>query len=120
MKISRREHEAARKIMRHKLETFKSHREIDGTLDALLDNLGIEVEKSILDEEWEYEDGEVYDASGEYVQYSEFRQEIAALPDLARLAKLVRDGGNTSMGAKKFSPDQWRVITDALDKAGIE
>lgn len=120
MKISRQEHEVAREIIRHKLGTFKSHREIDGALDALLESLGIEVEKSILDEKWEYEDGDVYDASGEYVLFDEFKQQIAALSDALRALVMIQNYGNHNAGLKIYSEDGWRLILDALAKAGIE
>lgn len=81
---------------------------------------------SILDEEWDYHDGEGYAGKAIYraedasiVNLDDWEREIAALPDMARvLAKLRKrfsTGTHLAFNAKDIAE-----VRDALKKAGIE
>jgi len=136
VKVSRERFEIAKKHFKDEYYSgMASETFINNAVSRILFNLGIEVEEpeaSILAEKWWYDRGyeSVCELDGEPVCFNDFKLEIAALPDALRALMRVRDRSVLSRiqsGTRdcdiitmEFNPDEYRVITDALDKAGIE
>lgn len=88
--------------------------------------------RTILDEEWEQKvSGAIVDKTDGFVCYTDWKQEIAALPDMARALKKIGDAQKRTMQGLNVilvddgnvtltvSREVWREIQAALEKAGI-
>lgn len=136
MKISREELlEALMYYNKHHTRACREEQIVD-----MLYTLGIEVEEpGILDEEWVKEPQASHieivcladiDCPKRAASVSRYVDAVVAVPDTLRALVMVRDRSsftrfqsgarNADVITVEFNPDQWRVITDALDKAGIE